>query len=341
MKATKQNRPAVTGRGVLSRLWELLHHLSTPILGKADKTDAGKGRLNGHGTATPARRGAAADLMPLAARGRCTQTAAMARRRQRFSRPSGPAAADATEFIYGLHAAAAVLRNPKRRVHRVLTTDNAGKRLAEALAVRRLPLEMSSPKELSRLLGADTVHQGVAVEAEPLPEPSLPEILSTTGALPGPLLVLDQVTDPHNVGAILRSAAAFSVPAVVMARRWSPPTSGALAKAASGALEHVALIRVANLARALAEIGGAGFCRIGLEGEAADRLEDANTGGACALVLGAEDRGLRRLTRDNCDLVCRIATTGAIASLNVSNAAAIALHTMTWRRSATERSAGA
>jgi 23S rRNA (guanosine2251-2'-O)-methyltransferase len=173
------------------------------------------------------------------------------------------------------------------------------------------------------------VHQGALLETVPLAEPSLEDILS---ASPQPLLVvLDQVTDPHNVGAILRTAAAFGVAALIMTRRHSPPSSGALAKSASGALELVPVLHVPNLARALGELGDHGVLRLGLDGAADEPIEDfirpeTMPPGAIALVLGAEERGLRRLSRDSCDRLVRLTTPGALASLNVSNAAAIAMH---------------
>ena len=224
-------------------------------------------------------------------------------------------------MLFGLHAAEAALANPRRNVMRVVATENAAQKLAPLLAKRGLTPEAASPKDLDRLLGADTVHQGVVVDAEPLPPFHLDDVDAG-----GMLLVLDQVTDPQNVGAALRSAAAFGASGLVLTERHSPPLSGALAKAASGALDLVPVILVKNLAQSLAALGDRGFLRLGLAEEASMALEEAQLTRPLALVLGAEGKGLRHLTREHCDLVCRIATQNALVSLNVSNAAAIALH---------------
>jgi 23S rRNA (guanosine2251-2'-O)-methyltransferase len=231
---------------------------------------------------------------------------------------------DGLVLIHGVHAVEAALANPGRRIRRLHLTDNAERRLQAALAARPTEHERVLPKDLDRRLGPDTVHQGALAEAEPLPEPSLTELAD--GAAGRPLIILDQVTDPHNVGAILRSAAVFGAGGLVMTRRHSPPLDGALAKSASGALEHVPVALVQNLSRALAELKELGFAIIGLDGEAPERLEEIAWPERAALVLGAEGKGLRQLTRESCDRLARIATDGPLASLNVSNAAAIALH---------------
>jgi 23S rRNA (guanosine2251-2'-O)-methyltransferase len=179
--------------------------------------------------------------------------------------------------------------------------------------------------DLGRLLPGDSPHQGVVIEVEPLEEVWLDEILGSE-ADRAALLVLDQVTDPHNVGAILRSAAAFGAIGIVTQDRHSPPESGALAKAASGALETMPWVRTVNLARALEEIAEAGFWRIGLTGDAETDLKDALGSPRVALVLGAEGPGLRPNTREHCDALARLPITSAVESLNVSNAAAVALY---------------
>jgi 23S rRNA (guanosine2251-2'-O)-methyltransferase len=224
-------------------------------------------------------------------------------------------------MLFGLHAVEAALANPKRQVVRLVATENAAQRLGPLIAKRRLKPEPVTPRDLDRLLGAGAVHQGVALEAEPLPPVALDEADPN-----GILLVLDQVTDPQNVGAVLRSAAAFGAAGLVMTERHSPPLHGALAKAASGALDIVPVILVKNLAQALTELGERGVMRVGLAEEADTALEAAELTRPLALVLGAEGKGLRQLTREHCDLVCRISTQSALASLNVSNAAAVALH---------------
>ncbi|HET6321678.1 MAG TPA: 23S rRNA (guanosine(2251)-2'-O)-methyltransferase RlmB [Hyphomicrobium sp.] len=232
--------------------------------------------------------------------------------------------------LFGVHAVEAALRNAERTVQRLLMTENAENRLAEAVAARQVAPERVSPRDLDRLLGEDTVHQGVMLETEPLPEPDVAELLARPGS--GPLIVLDQVTDPHNVGAILRSAAVFGAAGLVMTRRHSPPLDGTLAKSASGALELVPVALVQNLARSIAELKEHDCTTLGLEGTAEALLEDEPLTERVAFVLGAEGKGLRELTRQSCEKLVRIATAGPIGSLNVSNAAAVALHHAAWKR---------
>ncbi len=226
--------------------------------------------------------------------------------------------------IFGVHAVEAAVNNPRRSIRRLYLTDNAEHRLGAALTARPIPYERVLPRDLDRLLGADTVHQGALAEAEPLPEPALGELADCAAGRP--LVVLDHVTDPHNVGAILRSAAVFGAGGLIMTRRHSPPLDGALAKAASGALEHVPVALVQNLAQSIAGLKEHGLTVIGLDSAATEGLERMPWPERAALVLGAEGKGLRQLTRDSCDRLARIATDGAVGSLNVSNAAAVALH---------------
>ncbi len=237
-------------------------------------------------------------------------------------------------LLYGLHTVEAALANPNRPIHRLLATPNAARRLQPVLDARGLVPEATTPKALDRLLGAETVHQGVALKTDPLPPLGLEDLPAD-----GLVLVLDQVTDPQNVGAVLRSAAAFGARALVMTERHSPAFSGALAKAASGALDVVPVILVRNLAKSLTELGERGFFRLGLAEAGAEPLETSPLTLPLAIVLGAEGKGLRQLTRQTCDRLCRISTGGSLASLNVSNAAAIALH---WASTvtSTERSEG-
>lgn len=224
-------------------------------------------------------------------------------------------------LLYGLHAVEAALANPNRPIGRLLATENAARRLETPLRGRGVSAEPASPKQLDRLLGPDAVHQGVVLETAPLPPVSLDEVEAR-----GIIIVLDQVTDPQNVGAVLRSAAAFGAAGLVLPARHSPPLSGALAKAASGALDIVPVILVGNLAQSLGKLGERGFLRVGLAEEASEPLETAALPLPLALVLGAEGKGLRQLTRLSCDRLYRISTKERLVSLNVSNAAAIALH---------------
>ena len=224
--------------------------------------------------------------------------------------------------FWGKHAVSAALDNPERRVLRAWATrETAGfMQFPDGVAVT-----LADVADLGRLVPSDAPHQGVVVEVEPLEELWLADLLAQAEKRSA-LLVLDQVTDPHNVGAILRSAAAFGALGIVTQDRHSPPESGALAKAASGALERVPWIRVVNLARALEEIAEAGFWRIGLAGDAGTELKDALGPPRVALVLGAEGPGLRSNTREHCDALARLPISDAVESLNVSNAAAIALY---------------
>lgn len=226
-------------------------------------------------------------------------------------------------WLFGLHTVEAALKNPKRKIHRLKASRNAAAKLQNALSLHNPPVDIVDIRELDKILGADTVHQGVFLEADPLP---LLDVEDLDGR--SPILILDQVTDPHNVGAVLRSAAAFGVGALIMTARHSPPLAGISAKIASGGLEHVPVCHVGNLARALEDIGKAGYWRIGLDGEGDSCLEDIDLNGPVALVLGAEGKGLRRLTMENCDQIAKIKTAADLTSLNVSNAAAVALHTV-------------
>jgi len=192
-------------------------------------------------------------------------------------------------WIFGIHPVQAALANPRRKILRMMATPNALARLAEAGATFALPPEETTPRDLDRLLGADAVHQGVAIEVAPLPALGLDALADAKL-----IVVLDQITDPHNVGAMLRSAVAFAADAIVTTGRHAAAETGTLAKAASGALDQIKWIEVQNLARALEEIGRMGFTRIGLDSDAEREIETSVSGDRIALVLGAEGKGLRR-----------------------------------------------
>jgi len=236
--------------------------------------------------------------------------------------PPGENAADGLVRLYGLHTVRAALDNPRRKIRRMLITRNAAERLEIAdLGALPFATELVEPKEIDKVTGTDAVHQGVLIEAEPLKS----KALSALGDSPL-ILVLDQVTDPHNVGAIMRSAVAFGAGALITTQRHSPHESGVLAKSASGALEHIDLIEVRNLSEALGELHEAGFQTIGLDSEGPAELEKSFSGNKLALVLGAEGKGLRQKTRETVTALARLDMPGAIHSLNVSNAAAVSLY---------------
>ncbi|HVM23145.1 MAG TPA: 23S rRNA (guanosine(2251)-2'-O)-methyltransferase RlmB [Sphingomicrobium sp.] len=224
--------------------------------------------------------------------------------------------------LWGRHAVAAALDNPERKVLRAWATREAAQYMQFP---KDVAVTLAEAADLARLVPGDAPHQGVVIEVEPLDSAWLDGLLSDAPER-AVLLVLDQVTDPHNVGAILRSAAAFGAIGIVTQDRHSPPESGVVAKAASGALERVPWVRVVNLARALEEIGEAGFWRIGLAGDGDTDLKEALGPKRVALVLGAEGAGMRPNTREHCDAVARLPITDSMESLNVSNAAAVALY---------------
>jgi 23S rRNA (guanosine2251-2'-O)-methyltransferase len=244
-------------------------------------------------------------------------------RRERFQRAQRDSLRPPEDVtvLYGWHPVAAALQNPARRVRKLLTTENAARRLTEEKIPTSPSPEIVRPDAIAARLAPDAVHQGLYLEADSLPSPPIEEL-----ATDGLVLVLDQITDPHNVGAIFRSAAAFAVTAIITTARHSPEATGVLAKAASGALEHVPFVTVQNLARGLAALKERGFLVIGLDSTGDDDLAALPLRRPLALVLGAEGKGLRQLTKETCDHVARLALPGAIQSLNVSNAAAVALY---------------
>lgn len=228
---------------------------------------------------------------------------------------------DGPVLLYGLHTVTEALGNPARTKLRLIATRNALGRLPSDLLPETLPVEIVTPKDIDRRLGADAVHQGVLLEAEPLPERDLASLGRARL-----VLALDQTTDPHNVGAILRSAAAFAVDAVILPRRHSAGETAVLAKAASGALDMVPIISVGNLAEALTQLGREGFQIVGFDSEGSEPFEEIALHAPLALVLGSEGKGLRPRTRECCKALARLDMPGAIKSLNVSNAAALALY---------------
>jgi 23S rRNA (guanosine2251-2'-O)-methyltransferase len=253
-------------------------------------------------------------------------------RRERFQRarretlqpgPDGPSA------LYGWHTVKAALENPARRIRKLLATENTARRLAEERVPLPVTPDIVRPSAIAERLSPDAVHQGIYAEADPLPSPAIEEI-----APAGVVLVLDQITDPHNVGAILRTAAGFAVAAIVTTARHSPEATGVLAKSASGALEFVPIVTVQNLARALATLKERGYLLVGLDTTGEADLGEVTMRAPLALVLGAEGKGLRQLTRATCDQVARLDLPGKIKSLNVSNAAALALYVATKRLTA-------
>jgi len=247
----------------------------------------------------------------------------MARRGHRPSQAPG-----GRPRFWGRHAVTAALANPERLVRKMWATREA---LAGLDIPPVIPITFADVTDLARLVPGDAPHQGLVIEVDPLDDVWLGDLLDQGANDRRPLVVLDQVTDPHNVGAILRSAAAFDALGIVTQDRHSPPESGTIARSASGALELVPWVRVVNLARALEEIAEGGFWRIGLAGDTQQTLAQAMGEARIALVLGAEGEGLRHNTAEHCDELARLPISPKVESLNVSNAAAIALYAVTTR----------
>jgi 23S rRNA (guanosine2251-2'-O)-methyltransferase len=233
-----------------------------------------------------------------------------------FRRPSAE-----LSVLYGIHAVRAAIAAKRRKILSVFATAPVAQRLAADLAEAGLTPQIVGNEDLARRLGQNAVHQGIMIEARPLEPIDLSDIVPASGIV----LALDQITDPHNVGAIMRTAAAFGVDAVVTTERHSPELSGVMAKAASGGLDHVPIALVGNFARALERLGDMGYLRVGLDSEAPIAFEAAPLSSPLVLVLGGEGKGLRRLSREKCDLLVRLDMPGPIKSLNVSNACAVAL----------------
>ncbi|MEO1638082.1 MAG: 23S rRNA (guanosine(2251)-2'-O)-methyltransferase RlmB [Pseudomonadota bacterium] len=238
-------------------------------------------------------------------------------------------AASETVWLFGLHAVRDALQNPRRDKRRLVVTRNALERLGDVVAQSGLTPEISDPRKFAAPLDPQSVHQGAALEVRPLDWGGLPELAGGEGPMPPRVVLLDRVTDPHNVGAILRSAEVFGARAVVAVHRHAAPETGALAKTASGALERQPYVRVRNLADAITSLQEMGYLVLGLDGEADASIETAVAGKrdrAVAIVLGAEGPGLREKTRETCDALVKIPAAAQFASLNVSNAAAVALY---------------
>lgn len=247
--------------------------------------------------------------------------------RMKNGRGSGRASSGMVR-LWGRHAVEAALKNPDRQ-HRKMWATREGVASLDGELPSDFAVEWAQAADLARLVARDAPHQGLVLECEPLDDVFLSDVLLSDPARP--VVVLDQVTDPHNVGAIMRSAAAFNACAIVTQDRHAPPESGTLAKSASGALEVLPWVRVVNLARALEEIAEAGYWRLGLAGEAQSTLADALPSGPVALVLGAEGDGMRHNIAQHCDALARLPISDTMESLNVSNAAAISLYAVAAR----------
>jgi len=240
------------------------------------------------------------------------------------ARPKRDKAANEGLWLYGIHAVRAALSNPMRRVKRLMITTRAAEEIGEKL-LGRVRHEMTDGDSVARMLPAGAVHQGVALQCDPLHGHTLEEVLEPSERR-RIVLVLDQISDPHNAGAILRTAAAFGVSVVIVQDRNSPPETGALAKSASGALDIIPVVSVVNISRTLDDLSKRGFWRVALAGDGEAPLKDVAHDGDIALVLGSEGSGIRRLVREHCDAAAYVPMDSAMESLNVSNAAAIALY---------------
>jgi 23S rRNA (guanosine2251-2'-O)-methyltransferase len=239
------------------------------------------------------------------------------------------AAKSETIWLFGLHAVRDALLNPNRQIERLVVTKNAADKLADAIAQSGITPELSDPRKFAAPLDSGSVHQGAALEAKPLAWGSLEDVALAPGQGAPRLVLLDQVTDPHNVGAILRSAEVFGANAVIGTLRHSAPETGALAKTASGALERQPYLRMRNLADTIIQLQDMGYLVVGLDGEAEQSLDAVsadNKDRAIALVLGAEGPGLRQRTKETVDMLVKIPFSREFGSLNVSNAAAVALY---------------
>lgn len=251
--------------------------------------------------------------------------------RKSGQRPTPSAESNKDLWFFGKHPVLAALNNPERPVRRLLVTKRGADQYLSAFReinqnIRPLTPEIVLPEILENILPADSLHQGIALQTNALPDIGLETCCRIEAGKKHLVLILDQVTDPHNVGAIIRSAAAFGARAIISTDRHSPPESGTLAKSASGALEALPWVRVTNLSRALDTLAEMGYWRLGLDGMAELSIRETNFGDNIALVMGAEGKGLRKGTREHCDALIRLPISRMVESLNVSNAAAIALY---------------
>ena len=241
-------------------------------------------------------------------------------------------------WLYGVHACLAALANPERDVRRIVVASDAADDLElpvveaanaafEACEVPRPQIEWRDRRDIHDLLPREAVHQGIAVEAMPLPYPVIEDIIEASeGMASASVVILDQATDPRNIGAVMRTAAAFGALGVIVQDKHAPDITASMAKAASGAIERLPYVKVTNISRAMEQLKAAEFWCVGFDGHTDDTLNAKHLKGRNVLVLGAEGAGLRRMTRENCDLVVKIPMTDAVESLNLSNAAAIALY---------------
>lgn len=242
-----------------------------------------------------------------------------------MSRRPTPARSAPGLWLYGLHPVRAALANPARRLHRAVLTEAAAAAIGRPL-LGRVRHEIAHTEAVARLVPSGAVHQGAALACDPLPPRDLADLLGEGSEKRRLVAVLDQISDPHNVGAVLRSAAAFGVSAVIVQDRHAPAESGALAKAASGALDIVPYVPVVNIARTLEQLAGMGFWRIAVAGDGEQRIGEASPAGDVVVVFGSEGAGIRRLVRERCDAAAFIPIESEMESLNVSNAAAISFY---------------
>lgn len=271
---------------------------------------------------------------PRTARGRINAPRPTGTSSRGGAKPAARAAHGHALWLYGIHAVSAAIANPDRRTHRVIGTKQGIEALQNALPERNIAefnIETVDRAEIDTVCGPDSVHQGIALLADPLPDKHVEDVIASEDQTPDTLVVLDQASDPRNIGAVMRSARAFGARAVIVQDRNAPPETGSMAKAASGALEHVSLVRVTNLARAIWTLKDAGYWCLGLDGHAETDIGDVDPTPRRVIVLGAEGAGLRRLTRETCDQLVKIPMDSAQESLNLSNAAAIALYVLTRR----------